>query len=90
MSEYDLLKGLSELDEDFIMQPRKLVSLRMNLLFCFIAANISRIIPRSRPLLSIAVYFASFAAMFFFATWYLNQKEKRKLLTEKENAQLKS
>ncbi len=84
MSEYDLFKGLSELDEDLIMQPRKFVSLRMNILFCIIAANISNFIPRSEPILSITVYLISFGAMYAFATWFMNRKKNRKLLIEKE------
>ncbi len=84
MSEYDLFKELSELDEDLIMQPRKFVSLRMNILFCIIAANINNFIPRSEPILSIIVYFVSFGVMYAFATWFMNRKKNRKLLIENE------
>ncbi len=83
MSEYDLFKGLSELDEELIMEPRKFVSLRMNLLFCLIAANVSALLPRTRPGLSIAGFLIAFAAMYGFATWLMNRK-KRKLLIEME------
>lgn len=84
MSEYDLFKGLSELDEDLLMQPRKFVSLRMNIMFCFIAANISVLIPRNKPALSIVLFLISFGAMYAFATWLMNRKKNRKLLIETE------
>lgn len=84
MSEYDILKGLSELDEDLIMQPRKFVPLRLNLLLCFVAANISALIPRSKPVWSIGVFLLSFGAMYVFASWFVNRKKKRKLLVEAE------
>lgn len=67
MSEYDLFKGLSELDEELIMQPREFVSFRMNILFCFISVNISALIPRSKPALSIVMFLISFGAMYVFA-----------------------
>ncbi len=85
MSEYDILKGLSELDEDLIMQPRKFVSLRMNLLFCFVAANISALVPYSKPGVGIIVFFVSFFVMYFSSTWIINRKKNRKLLIENQN-----
>ena len=83
MSEYDLFKGLSELDEELLMQPKKYVSTRMNLLFCFLAANISALISRSKPVLSITVYMLAFGAMYAAATWFMNRRKKRKLIIEK-------
>lgn len=82
MSEYDLLKGLSELDEDLIMQPRKPVSLRMNLLLCVIAANISALFRGKRPVWSIVAFVVSFGVMYAFATWFVNRKGKRGLLID--------
>jgi len=35
MSAMDLLKGMSELDEKWIVKPKRYVSLRMNILLCF-------------------------------------------------------
>lgn len=85
MSEYELLKGLSEVDEELIMQPRKYVSLRMNFLLCIIAANISRIIPRSKPELSIITFLIFFGVQYGVVTWFINRKKKRKLLIEEDD-----
>lgn len=82
MSSYDLFKELSELDEDLILEPRKFVSLRLNLLFCLLAANISAPVPDDRPVLSILVYLLAFGAMYACATWFLNRKRKRRLLIQ--------
>lgn len=84
MNEYDLFRGMSELDEDLIMKPRKLVSGRMNLLFCLLAANVSHFIPHSRPITGILMYFLSFALMYGFWSWQINRKKNRKLLIEDE------
>ena len=64
MSEYDLFAGLSDLEEKWILQPRKLVSPWLNLLFCFLAANVSALIPDSMPIVGVVVYFASFGVLY--------------------------
>lgn len=85
MNSYDIFKGLSEIDEELIMKPRRFVSLRKNLVFCIIAANVSGFISHSDPAVSIAVYIAAFAAMYAFAAWFMNRKKKRKLINEKDS-----
>lgn len=84
MSEYELLKGLSEVDEELIMQPRKYISLRMNFLLCIIAANISRIIPHSKQELSIIIFLIFFWVQYGVVTWFINRKKKRRLLIERD------
>lgn len=86
MSEYELLKGLSELDEELIMQPRRFVTLRMNFLFCIIAANVSGVVPHSKQEFGVIVFLVSFAMLYCFATWFLNRKRKRKLLIESDSS----
>lgn len=82
MSEYDLFKSLSDLDEELILQPRKSVSLRLNCLFCFIAASISGLIPQHRILLNFAVFLFCFYFLYIAATWIMNRKHRRRLLIE--------
>lgn len=87
MSEYDLLASFSDLDERWILQPRKYVSLRMNLLFCLLAANVSAWVPDTMPVAGIVVYAASFGVMYAVATWYINRRKNRKLLIEADAGQ---
>ena len=82
MSSYDLFKELSELDEDLIMEPYKFVSTRFNIFLCIIAANISAVIPHSKPILSIIVFVIAFAVLYALATWFINRKGKTKLINE--------
>lgn len=82
MSEQDLFKALSELDEDLIVKPRKYVSLQMNFLLCILAANVSCFVPHNKPVLSIVVYILSFGVMYGIVTWWINRKRKNKLLAE--------
>ncbi len=82
MNGYELFKEMSELDDDLIMAPKKLVSLRMNIFICFIAANISRFVPRSHLTLSIVVFILSYALLYGVEYWWLNRKRKNKLLIE--------
>lgn len=82
MSEYDLLKALSELDEKQIMQPRLFVSTRLNILFCLLSAIFSSPFARSTPVFSLFIYFVSFALLYISATILMNRKSKRKLLNE--------
>lgn len=84
MSGYELFKELSEIDDDLILEPRKYVSSRLNLLFCIIAANISRLIPKGNPILSLIVDFLSFVVMYGIATWFLNRKRKKRILGEND------
>lgn len=84
MSEYDLFKSLSELDDELILQPRKSVSLRMNCLFCFIAAGVSGLIPQHRALLSFIVFLICFYFLYITATWLMNRKHRRPLLIEND------
>lgn len=86
MSEQDLFRAMSDLDEDLIMKPRKYVSLRMNVLFCFLAANISHFVPHRMPKTGIFVYFLSFAVLYGAATWWMNRKKNRKLFVEDDQA----
>ncbi len=85
MNEYELFKEMSELDYDLIMAPKKYVSLRMNILICIIAANISRLVPRRHLPLSIVMFILSFALLYGAAYWWLNRKRKSKLLIEDTN-----
>lgn len=64
MSGYDLFKNMSDLDADLVVLPRKYVSLRMNLLFCIIAANISALVPHERMVLSVIVFVVSFGILY--------------------------
>lgn len=82
MNGYKLFKELSELDADFILAPKKLVSLRMNFLLCIIAANLSGLVPRSHMVLSAVVFFLSFAILYGIAYWWVNRNRKEKLLVE--------
>lgn len=82
MSEYDLLAGFSNLEEKWILQPRKLVSLRLNLLFCFVAANVSALVPDTMPIAGIVVYIASFGILYAAAFWLINRPKNRRLLIE--------
>lgn len=82
MNELDLLKALSELDEDLIMKPRKYVSLQMNFLLCILAANVSSFVPHNKPVLSIVVYILSFGVMYGVVTWWINRNRKNTLLVE--------
>lgn len=82
MSEYDLFAGLSEVEEKWILQPRKLVSLRMNLLLCLIAANVSALVPARMPAAGVLAYLASYAGLYLLEFWRINRPQKRKLLIE--------
>lgn len=82
MNSYDLFRELSEVDEDLIMEPRRFVSLRLNFLFCIIAANLSALAPKGKPGLGIVIFLVSFAVMYVTATWLMNRRKKRKLLSE--------
>lgn len=82
MSEFDLFKELSELDEELVMAPRKHVSLGMNFWLSILAANITSFLPDIPPLLSILAYLGVFALLYAVCTWFLNRKKKRKLLIE--------
>ncbi len=82
MNGYELFKEMSELEDDFIMAPPKFVSIRMNILICIIAANISRFVPGSHLILSIVVFILSFVLLYGVAYWWLNRKRKNKLLIE--------
>ncbi len=82
MSEYDLLKAFSDLDEKHVMQPRRFVSTRLNLLFCVLSAIISGSTSHTRPVLSLFIYFLSFALLYLFTTLFINRKSQRKLLNE--------
>ncbi len=82
MSGYELWKELSEIDDDLIVEPVKFVSLRLNLLFCIISANVSRFIPRSKPILSLAVDLLAFAIMYAGAMWMINRNRKKKIIGE--------
>ena len=84
MSGYDRFKGLSEIDEELIIEPKKYVPLRLNFLLCIIAANISGFIPKSKPIFSLAVDVLSFAVMYLIATWFLNRKGKKQVLGEEK------
>ncbi len=82
MSEKDLLKAMSGLDEDLIMKPKKYVSLRMNFVLCILASNISQFIPHSHPIISILVFLGTFTAMYWTITWWINRNRKETLLVE--------
>ena len=82
MSEYDLFAGFSDLEEKWILQPRKLVSPWLNLLFCFLAANVSALIPDSMPIVGVVVYFASFGVLYAAASCWINRPQNRRLLIE--------
>ena len=64
MSEFDLFKELSELDEELVMAPRKHVSLGMNFWLSILAANITSFLPDIPPLLSILAYLGVFALLY--------------------------
>ncbi len=87
MNGYELFKEMSELEDDLIMAPKKFLSLRMNILICIIAANISRFVPRGHMILLIVVFILSFAFLYGAAYWWLNRKRKNKLLIEDLDAQ---
>ena len=82
MSGYDLFKELSALDEALLTKPYRLVSVRLNLLLCIIAANISAVIPDEKPVLSIVVFLAAFGLMYYLALRIINRRTKNKLITE--------
>ena len=84
MNERDLFRAMSDLDEDLIMEPRKVVSLRMNFLLCILSACGSSIVPRKMPVLSLIVFFLAFGLMYAADTLWINRKRNRKLLVEDE------
>lgn len=87
MSGYDLFKELSTLDEALLTKQYKLVSIRLNLLLCIVAANISAVIPKDRPILSAAVFLAAFGVMYYLAFRIINRDTKSRLITEKNTNQ---
>lgn len=82
MSEYDLFKELSELDEELVMKPRKHLSLGMNFFLCVVAANLNKLVPCGTQLLSGMVFFCIFTFLYGGATWFINRDRKQKLLIE--------
>lgn len=86
MNEQDLFQALSGLDEDLIMKPKKHVSLRMNFLLCILAANVSSLVPRRRPVLGMLVYFLAFGVMYALDAWWINRRRKKELLIEDGDA----
>ena len=82
MSEFDLFKELSELDEELVMAARKHVSLGMNFWLCILTANITAFLPDLPPLVSVLADLCVFALLYAACTWFLNRKKKRKLLIE--------
>lgn len=82
MSGYDIFKELSNIDEDLIVAPKRLVPMQINVLLCVIAANVCRIVPHGNLILSIIVFALVFATLYCAAFQIINRKENRKLLNE--------
>ena len=82
MSSYDILKELSELDEELIMKPRKFVSLRLNVLLCFLSGQISAFLFPHNSKYSVLALFLIFFIMYLVITLFLNRKKRRKSVIE--------
>lgn len=84
MSEMDIMKGLSDLDGELIMKPRKFVPLGHNALFCFLAANVSGAVPGRGMGLHAAVFLLVFYGLYLLDMRRLNRRRRKKLLIEPE------
>ena len=86
MSSYDLLKGLSAVDEELLLPPRKYISLRTNVLLCFIAGHLASHFRTSYQILNVVVYFATFFLLSGAVTLFLNRKRKKYVLIDEKGA----
>ena len=85
MSAMDLLKGMSELDEKWIVKPKRYMSLRMNILLCFLAGQISSWVPVRSNIVQVAVYFLAFGGLYSAVMLWINRNRKQTLLIDHEN-----
>jgi len=80
MSSYELLKGLSDVDEKLLLPPRKFVSLRLNVLLCFLAGHLASYFETRKPFWDVIVFFCVFFLLYGLTTLLLNRNRKNQIM----------
>lgn len=80
MSSYELLKGLSDVDEKLLLPPRKCVSLRLNVLLCFLAGYLVNYFEIRDPVWDVIAYFGVFFLLYGITTLLLNRNRKKQIM----------